>query len=160
MCGVIRLRILFVLLITLLAIEIGIFIEVGEQLGVVSTVLMVLTTAIVGLSLVKSQGLQALLVAQQRLQKGDLPVEQVAEGALLALAGVLLFIPGFFSDVVGALLLLPWVRHYFAAHLKNKVKMNEPAAHWRTFNNQPIGNTFEGEFERKAANDDVKDDGK
>ncbi|MGL5290342.1 MAG: FxsA family protein [Vibrionaceae bacterium] len=151
-------RILFVLLITLLAIEIGLFIEVGEQLGALTTVLMVFTTAVVGLSLVKSQGIQALLVAQQRLQKGDLPVEQAAEGALLALAGVLLFIPGFFSDVLGALLLLPWVRHYLAARLKEKVNVDGKAAHWRNINDQPIGNTFEGEFERKAANDDVKDD--
>ncbi|MGL4734740.1 MAG: FxsA family protein [Enterovibrio sp.] len=150
-------RILFVLLITLLAIEIGIFIEVGEQLGVVTTLLMVLTTAIVGLSLVRSQGIQALLVAQQRLRQGDLPVEQVVDGALLALAGVLLFIPGFFSDVLGALLLLPWGRHYFATRLKSKLKMHEPAAQWRSPNNSPIGNTFEGEFERKAANDDVKE---
>lgn len=76
-------------------IEIALFIQVGGVLGVWPTIALVLLTAIVGASLVRSQGLQTLLTVQQRLAQGQLPAQQILEGVMLAVAGVLLLTPGF-----------------------------------------------------------------
>lgn len=80
--------ILLFLFIAVPVIEIALFIQVGGVLGVWPTIALVLLTAIVGASLVRSQGLQTLLTVQQRLAQGQLPAQQILEGVMLAVAGV------------------------------------------------------------------------
>lgn len=87
--------ILLFLFIAVPVIEIALFIQVGGVLGVWPTIALVLLTAIVGASLVRSQGLQTLLTVQQRLAQGQLPAQQILEGVMLAVAGVLLLTPAF-----------------------------------------------------------------
>lgn len=86
--------ILLLMFITVPVIEIALFIQVGGILGLWPTVALILITAIVGASLVRSQGLQTLVTVQQRMQKGELPAQQIVEGVMLAVAGVLLLTPG------------------------------------------------------------------
>ncbi|BCK05903.1 hypothetical protein VCSRO17_0458 [Vibrio cholerae] len=153
--------ILLFLFIAVPVIEIALFIQVGGVLGVWPTIALVLLTAIVGASLVRSQGLQTLLTVQQRLAKGQLPAQQILEGVMLAVAGVLLLTPGFFTDILGMLVLLPAPRAYFAKQLMSRVVVGNIHASGAGFEQpnpfhdraNPNGTTYEGEFERKDDQD-------
>ncbi|EPU1005239.1 TPA: membrane protein FxsA [Vibrio cholerae] len=153
--------ILLFLFIAVPVIEIALFIQVGGVLGVWPTIALVLLTAIVGASLVRSQGLQTLLTVQQRLAQGQLPAQQILEGVMLAVAGVLLLTPGFFTDILGMLVLLPAPRAYFAKQLMSRVVVGNIHASGAGFEQpnpfhdraNPKGTTYEGEFERKDDQD-------
>lgn len=153
--------ILLFLFIAVPVIEIALFIQVGGVLGVWPTIALVLLTAIVGASLVRSQGLQTLLTVQQRLAQGQLPAQQILEGVMLAVAGVLLLTPGFFTDILGMLVLLPAPRAYFAKQLMSRVVVGNIHASGALFQQpnpfhdraNPNGTTYEGEFERKDDQD-------
>lgn len=152
--------ILLFLFIAVPVIEIALFIQVGGVLGVWPTIALVLLTAIVGASLVRSQGLQTLLTVQQRLAQGQLPAQQILEGVMLAVAGVLLLTPGFFTDILGMLVLLPAPRAYFAKQLMSRVVVGNIHASGaieqpNPFHDRanPNGTTYEGEFERKDDQD-------
>lgn len=149
-------------------IEIGLFIQVGGFLGLWPTIALVLITAFVGASLVRSQGIQTLMSVQGRLEQGELPAQQIFEGVMLAVAGVLLLTPGFMTDALGMLVLLPAPRAAIAKYLMSKMVVK--TVHGGGFSNQgpfeqdpfrrdPFdsqsdnGNTFEGEYERKDDND-------
>ena len=106
--------ILLLLFIFVPIIEIGLFIQVGGFLGLWPTIALVLITAFVGVSLVRSQGIQTLMSVQGRLQQGEMPAQQILEGVMLAVAGVLLLTPGFMTDALGMLVLLPAPRAMFA----------------------------------------------
>lgn len=154
-------QILLFLFIAVPVIEIALFIQVGGVLGVWPTIALVLLTAIVGASLVRSQGLQTLLTVQQRLAQGQLPAQQILEGVMLAVAGVLLLTPGFFTDILGMLVLLPAPRAYFAKQLMSRVVVGNIHASGAGFEQpnpfhdraNPNGTTYEGEFERKDDQD-------
>ena len=92
------------------AIEIMLFIEVGGLIGGWPTVGLTFLTAAGGLAVVKIQGLSVLESARHRIEQGDVPVLEVLDGVCLALAGILLIMPGFFTDGVGALFLIPTTR--------------------------------------------------
>ena len=109
--------ILFFIFIVVPVIEITVLIEVGEQLGAFTTVALVILTAAVGASLVRSQGLQTLMNAQKKMQQGEQPGQEVIEGVMLAIAGVMLVTPGFVTDFLGLILLLPFSRQFFANKL-------------------------------------------
>ncbi|HGS4480161.1 TPA: FxsA family protein [Vibrio cholerae] len=153
--------ILLFLFIAVPVIEITLFIQVGGVLGVWPTIALVLLTAIVGASLVRSQGLQTLLTVQQRLAQGQLPAQQILEGVMLAVAGVLLLTPGFFTDILGMLVLLPVPRAYLAKQLMSRVLVGNIHASGAGFEQpnpfhdraNPNGTTYEGEFERKDDQD-------
>ncbi|AYC04187.1 membrane protein FxsA [Vibrio cholerae] len=153
--------ILLFLFIAVPVIEIALFVQVGGVLGVWPTIALVLLTAIVGASLVRSQGLQTLLTVQQRLAQGQLPAQQILEGVMLAVAGVLLLTPGFFTDILGMLVLLPAPRAYFAKQLMSRVVVGNIHASGAGFEQpnpfhdraNPNGTTYEGEFERKDDQD-------
>ncbi|WP_172565133.1 FxsA family protein [Vibrio navarrensis] len=150
--------VLLLLFICVPIIEIGLFIQVGGFLGLWPTIGLVLLTAFVGASLVRSQGLQTLLSVQQRLQQGELPAQQIVEGVMLAVAGVLLLTPGFMTDAMGMVVLLPAPRAALARVLMSKVVVKSSftshSSEQETFSHrhhdaERSGQTFEGEFERK-----------
>ncbi len=105
---------LFVFIIMPIA-EMAVLIQVGSVIGVFNTIGFVLLTAVVGAWLLRQQGLATLLKANQRLNSGELPAREVAEGLILAVGGVLLLTPGFITDAIGFLCLLPFSRHWLAA---------------------------------------------
>lgn len=153
--------ILLLLFIAVPVIEIALFIQVGGLLGLWPTIALVLLTAVVGASLVRSQGLQTLLTVQQRLAQGQLPAQQIIEGVMLAVAGVLLLTPGFLTDMMGMLLLLPVSRGWLANYVMRRIVVSnlhtggagfEPS---HTFDDatHTHGTTYEGEFERKDSRD-------
>jgi len=111
------LRIFFILFISLPLLELYVLIQVGSDIGGLNTIVLCLLTAFIGGMLIRWQGLMTLMDAQKRMAAGDLPAEHAFHGILLALAGVLLFTPGFITDSAGFLLLFPplrrWLIHRF-----------------------------------------------
>jgi len=91
-------------------IEIALFIQIGGTIGLWPTLGIVVLTAVVGTTLMRIQGLTALGRLRSRLAAGQDPVGPIADGALILVAGMLLLTPGFFTDTVGLLLLVPAVR--------------------------------------------------
>ncbi len=149
MCGP-----LFFLLIIIPAVELSLLIRIGAKLGVLSTVWLVLLTAAVGLFFVRRQGLSVL--KQLQTPGPDLTVRML-EGPLLALAAVCLMIPGFVTDALGGLLLIPPLRRLAAriALTRLMARAQENSAHQTihfTFH-QPGQSTFRGE-EFAATEDD------
>lgn len=95
-------------------VEMTILIKVGAVIGALNTIGLVLLTAVIGAALLRQQGLSTLLRANQRLNSGELPAKEVAEGLILAVGGALLLTPGFVTDTIGFLCLLPGSRHWLA----------------------------------------------
>ena len=104
--------IILIIVICIPILEIIVFIEVGDQIGLFNTVFIILLTTIVGLSLMRSQGLSTLIDAQKSLKLNKFPVEIVYDGLCIIFAGILLIIPGFITDIVGFLVFLPPFRSY------------------------------------------------
>lgn len=97
-------------LIGLPLIEISIFAEVGAEIGGLMTVLLTVLTAAIGVFIVRLQGLIVLSRARENLMNGEPLVGEVIHGMFLFLAGILLLVPGFLTDAIGAILLIPFVR--------------------------------------------------
>ncbi len=103
-------RILFILFIIIPVLEMWLLIQVGSFIGAMPTIALVLLTAMIGVALLKQQGLQTLLSANRKVNEGQIPLSEIGEGIMLAVAGALLLTPGFVTDCVGFLLLTPPVR--------------------------------------------------
>jgi UPF0716 protein FxsA len=103
-------RILFFVFLAVPLIEIALFILIGQAIGVVLTLLGVLITAIAGSLLIRWQGMAALRDMQAAMSRGELPARQMGDAMLIGLGGLLLLLPGYFSDALGLLLLIPWTR--------------------------------------------------
>ncbi|MBO6849520.1 MAG: FxsA family protein [Marinobacter sp.] len=122
--------------------EMVVLIKVGGVIGVLNTVGLVLLTAVVGAWLLRQQGLATLLRANQRLNSGELPAKEVAEGLILAVGGALLLTPGFITDTIGFLCLLPGTRHWFVAQAMKRLVMSGQSSsfHFRAGGGQgPFG---------------------
>lgn len=104
-------------------IEIGLFIQVGGLLGLWPTLLIVVLTAILGTSMVRTQGLAALANIQTSINRLDNPAEPLAHGAMILVSGVLLLTPGFFTDALGFALLIPAVRIRVFSFLRSRVNV-------------------------------------
>ena len=99
------------------AAEIFLFIEVGGQIGTWSTIGLIFATALVGGTILRYQGRQMIARAREQVAKREMPVAEIAHGAVLVLAALLLLTPGFITDALGALLLIPLLRRLVLAGL-------------------------------------------
>jgi len=105
------------LLFTLVPItEMYLLITVGGYIGPFPTILCVMATAVIGVSLLRWQGTATLQRGMGRVSQGQLPGQEIAEGMMLAVAGALLLTPGFVTDTIGFLLLMPPVRKWLASY--------------------------------------------
>lgn len=137
------------LLIFLLAyVEISLFIKVAAVFGVAMTLLLVIFTSCVGISLVRNQGVKNLMQMQQKLVMGENPAAEMVKSVSLVLAGFLLLIPGFFTDFLGLLLLLPPVQKLLVLRLMPHIYIHQQGS-FRRPDGASDGNIFEGEFQRK-----------
>jgi UPF0716 protein FxsA len=99
------------------AIEIGLFVVVGGKLGLLNTLAVVLLVGVAGAALARAEGARVLLEIRDALAAGRMPTRELAEGALVVAAGALLLTPGFFTDILALLLLIPGSRHIAMALL-------------------------------------------
>ena len=103
---------IFLLLLVVPLVEIAAFIIIGGQIGVATTLLLTLVTAIIGTTLLRRQGLTIVQQIRQELEANRIPARQLADGAMIAIAGILLLTPGFVSDSVGLALFVPALRGF------------------------------------------------
>ena len=101
-------------------IEIYLFIQIGGQIGAFNTILVILLTAVVGVYFARLQGLSTLKSGITQLYRNQMPVYEMMSGAALALAALLLIIPGFATDIIGFLLITPVTRNIFFKYLSKK----------------------------------------
>lgn len=93
-------------------VEMYLLLTVGDMIGAVPTIGLVVLTAVIGVALLRQQGLATLARAQRRLAEGGIPAAEMADGLLLAVAGPLLVTPGFATDAMGFALLTPAIRRW------------------------------------------------
>ena len=102
-------------------IEIDLLIQVGQVIGAGWTIFLVVLTAVIGVWLLKLQGISTLARAQQKMQENELPAREILEGMGLVVAGALLLTPGFFTDTIGFLLLLPPTRIWLVSRIAERM---------------------------------------
>jgi UPF0716 protein FxsA len=132
-------------------IEMYLLIRVGGYIGALSTIVLVMVTAVVGVALLRVQGLATLTRGLGRLEGGELPAREMAEGILLAVAGALLITPGFVTDVLGFLLLFPPARAAVVRRMLDRVVV---VAGQGTRPGNPREGIIEGEFESHTEADE------
>jgi len=132
------------LIILIPAIEIFLFIKIGSQIGAITTILLIITTAMVGVYYAKYEGLNTLRSGFIQIRNNKAPTHEMMAGAAIAFAALLLIVPGFATDVLGFLIIFPTSRNFFLEKFFYKFKKQE--------NKTEKNNFIDGEFE------DIEDD--
>lgn len=140
---------LFLVFICVPIVEIGIFIQVGDWLGVWPTLALIVLTAAIGVAMLKQQGLQTLTRARSRMARQELPAEELAEGVMLAFSGALLLTPGFFTDTIGFALLVPIVRRSLLGVVVARQHIFMASSYRQPSNDDDV---IDGEFEEIPSN--------
>ena len=125
------------------AIEIYLLIKIGSQIGAITTILLIFTTAVVGVYYAKYEGLNTLKSGFLQLSRNESPTYEVISGAAIAFAALLLIIPGFMTDIIGFLLIFPITRKFIFSKISKKYQYKE---------NLKKKDYIEGDFE------DIEDD--
>lgn len=142
--------------------EISLLVNIGSSIGVLPTILLLVVISFLGLWVVKLRGVYTLFSIKQDLSQGKIPTEAVGNSVMFILAGILLIIPGFLSDILAILCVLPvsrkWIQALVINSVKNKVFMRFTSqnTHFHSQSSQD-NNTFDAEFERKP---DLQDETK
>ena len=134
-----------ILIVGIPLIEIYLFIKIGSQIGAFNTVLLILVTAVVGVGYARYEGYNTLKTGMSQLVKNELPVYELISGATLAFAALLLIIPGFATDMIGILLIVPFTRKFI---LKKFIKKHD-----KTKKNT---NYIDGDYEDISEDNDKK----
>ena len=128
-------------------IEIYLMIKIGGVIGAFNTIFLIFFTAITGIYFAKLEGLNAIRSGFSQLVKNEIPIYEIISGATLAFAALLLIIPGFLTDLIGFLLIIPMTRKIFIKIISSK------------FNKKKINRDFiEGDFEETKQNDNDRKD--
>ncbi|MFL0801722.1 MAG: FxsA family protein [Agarilytica sp.] len=140
-------RVLLLLFVATPIVEMFILIKVGGIIGAPATIAMVLLTAMVGLALLKRQGMSTIMHAQQKMDSGELPINEIVEGVFLAVGGALLLTPGFVTDAIGFCCLLPGLRHLIIRQLIIALKPH--IVTYRESHQTNESHVIDGEFRRE-----------
>ena len=103
-------------------IEILLFIKIGENIGAINTILLIIFTAVVGVYFARIQGMMTIKSGFMNIYQNKLPIYEILSGASIAIAAVFLIIPGFFTDTIGFLLLIPITRRLLLSPIISKNK--------------------------------------
>ena len=139
--------------------ELYLIIKVGGHIGAFWTVMIVIGTAVIGVNLLRMQGFNTLRRAQQNMEQGAMPAMEMMEGIVLAVGGALLITPGFLTDTIGFICLIPFTRRALihAVIKRGSVQMHgfHNASSYQSHSSSTQsskndgGRTLEGEFHRK-----------
>ena len=127
-------------------IEIYLFIKIGSQIGAFNTVLLILTTAVAGVAYARYEGFNTLKSGMSQLIKNKMPIYELISGATLAFAALLLIFPGFATDLIGILLVIPITRRLI---LEKFIKKKQ-------YKKKESNNYIDGEYEDLGEDDDKK----
>ena len=134
---------IFLTIILIPVIEIYLLIKIGSQIGAITTILLIFTTAVVGVYYAKYEGLNTIKAGFNQLRQNQTPTYEMLSGAAIAFAAVLLIIPGFATDLIGFFLIFPVTRRLILSKFNKKFKRKNK------------NNFIDGEFE-DIEDDDVK----
>ena len=137
---------ILLLIILIPAIEIYLFIKIGSQIGAISTILLIFTTAIVGIYYAKYEGINTLRSGFIQLSRNEPPTYEMMSGAAIAFAALLLITPGFATDILGFLIIFPISRKFIFNKFAKKISKKE----------NKKNNFIDGEFEDIEDDDDKK----
>ena len=116
---------LLLLIIALPILEVAVMIKIGQEIGTFNTILIIFFTAIVGIYYAKVEGINTIKAGMVNLYKNKIPFYEILSGASIAIAAVLLILPGFISDAIGFIFLVPFTRKLIISlWLRNKYKNN------------------------------------
>ena len=135
---------ILLIIILIPTIEIYLLIKIGSQIGAITTILLIFTTAIVGVYYAKYEGLNTLKSGFSQLSRNELPTYEMLSGAAIAFAAVFLIIPGFVTDILGFLLIFPITRKFVFNKFSKKLKKAQAK--------NKKNNFIDGDFE------DIEDD--
>jgi UPF0716 protein FxsA len=139
---------IFLSIILVPVIEIFLLIKIGSQIGAVTTILLIFTTAIVGIYYAKYEGLNTLKSGFEQISKNKTPTYEMLSGAAIAFAALLLIIPGFATDIIGFLMIFPMSRNFLFKKFFVKFKNKETKTDRNNF--------IDGDFEDIEEEDDKK----
>lgn len=133
---------ILIILITILPVfELIVIIKVGQAIGAINTVFLLIATGLIGAFLARLQGFLVLQKIQDNLDKGIMPAEEMLDGLLIFCGGILLMIPGFITDVFGIILLVPFLRMLVKILLRkwiaHKIQNGETVTFYRSSPNHP-----------------------
>ena len=134
------------LIIIIPVLEIYLFIKIGSQIGAFNTILLIFITAIIGIYYAKYEGLNTVRSGFMQMVRNEVPAYEIISGAAIAFAAILLIVPGFATDFLGFLLILPITRKIIFGSLSNKFKKQKVKKN----------NFIDGEYEDIEDNDDKK----
>ena len=138
---------LLIIFIVIPIIEISLFIEIGSFIGSFNTILLIFTTALIGVYFVRQQGISTYSKLYNQLQNQEAPIQTMFEGLVILISGILLITPGFFTDALGFLGLIPLTRVIFI-----KIVANSVLSRYGMKNQSSDDGSIEGDFEE--INDD------
>ena len=139
------------LLLIVPVVEIGVFIMIGGQIGLLPTLLMILVTAIIGTLLLRHQGFRILSTIRAETAQGRVPGRALGDGAMILVAGILLLTPGFVTDSLGFLLFVPGIRTAIWSFLATRIVAFTPGGAAFSRRDYPFGGHEAG----RPASDDV-----
>jgi len=152
-------RVFFLLLLLLPIVELWFIIEVGDAIGALPAIGLLIFAGFAGLALLRKQSFSTMARVQNRLSQGEVPSQELVEGFLLALGGILLLCPGFLTDIVALIIILPPLRQLLSAWLLRTGRLKAMGAvggagftphRFRGGPGQPRGEFYEGEFTREG----------
>jgi len=143
------LRIWPVLFLIIPIMEVYLLIEVGGYIGAGWTILLVVFTAIIGVNLLRQQGISTLMRANQVMSQGQVPAMEMMEGLFLAVGGALLITPGFFTDIIGFICLIPFTRRGIIQYLLLNSTIKSSYTVHQEHEVSENKHTIEGDFRRE-----------
>ena len=111
-------QILIVVFIIMPIIELAVLLKVGTLIGIVPTLVLVISTGIIGVWLIRKQGFYLMLDMRREMEQGQFPADQLIEGVFIIIAGAFLITPGFITDIIGFSILIPEIRASYREGLK------------------------------------------
>ncbi len=117
---------LFLIFTIIPVIELTLLIKVGSYIGAINTVLVVILTAAIGAYMVRMEGIGVMYRIQKNMQEGIFPGDELISGMMILVAGALLLTPGFFTDVIGFVMLVPVSREFIKKIAKRYIKIKMP----------------------------------
>ena len=137
--------------------ELAVFIAIGSEIGVLVTIIGIAVTAVVGLSLLRSQGRAVMASLQQKVARGEAPVASMADGAAIAAGAVLMLIPGYITDAMGLVLFIPGIRTIIGASLISRMMRRGSGGFSFNANSFGAGSFNAGPFSNAANESDGSD---
>ena len=137
--------------------ELAVFIAIGSEIGVLVTIIGIAVTAVVGLSLLRSQGRAVMASLQQKVARGEAPVASMADGAAIAAGAVLMMIPGYITDAMGLVLFIPGIRTIIGASLISRMMRRGSGGFSFNANSFGAGSFNAGPFSNAADESDGSD---